>query len=50
MAYCNISHQNNIQNVTDTHKEFFQSVIFLLYFTYTLILYMEPLCRLFTAS
>ena len=28
MIYCNINHQNNIQSVTDTHKEFFQSVTF----------------------
>lgn len=28
MTYCNINHQNNIQSVTDVHKEFFQSVTF----------------------
>ena len=28
MTHCNINHQNNIQNVTDAHKENFQSVTF----------------------
>lgn len=28
MTYCNINHQNNIQSVTDAHKDFFQSVTF----------------------
>jgi len=26
MTYCNINHQNNIQSVTNAHKENFQSV------------------------
>jgi len=28
MTYCNINYQNNIQSVTNAHKEFFQSVTF----------------------
>lgn len=44
MTHCNINHQNNIQNVTDVHKEFFQSVTFY-YILLTLWYFiLDPFC------
>ena len=44
MTYCNINHQNNIQSVTDIHKEFFQSVTFYyILLTFWYFIY-DPFC------